>query len=107
MYNTHMSESDNLTPRQQSAAESIQEDEGLTGDLTDDQARALVRWAGTAAARAAAPGPSDDEAAALVGAVRRAARQAAHQAAPGQDIVALAEAALAEAAPPAGQAPAS
>ncbi len=104
-----MSDSTSLTPRQQRAAEYILEDEGLTGDLEDSQAQQLVNWAGDAAVRAAAPRQSDAQAEALVAAVRQAARRAARQAAEqGQNVVALAEAALAEFAPtvPGAQPPA-
>ncbi|MEI7770638.1 MAG: hypothetical protein WCI67_11640 [Chloroflexales bacterium] len=95
-----MSDSDSLTPRQRQAAERMLEDEGLAGDLEDPQAQRLVRWAGAAAVRAAAPQQSDERAAALVAAVRQAARRAARQAAEGGlDVIALAEAALAELAP--------
>ncbi|MBX0329446.1 hypothetical protein K2Z83_17380 [Oscillochloris sp. ZM17-4] len=95
-----MSDSDNLTPRQLRAAERFQEDEGLAGSLTDEPASQLVRWACEAAVRAAAPQYSDEQADAMLAAIRQATRQAARQAAAGgQDVIAVAQAALAMIAP--------
>jgi hypothetical protein len=98
-------ESDNLTPRQQRAAERILEDEGLTGGLVDEPASHLVRWASEAAVRAAATTFSDEQVNAALAAIRQAARQAARQAGADQDVVGLAQAALEQASPQLGAAP--
>ncbi len=61
------------TQRQQQAAERILEDPGLTNDLTDAQARPLIDWASSVAARIASDTTcSDDDVDMAVGAVRRA-----------------------------------
>jgi len=71
-----------LTERQQLAAERILEDEGLTGDLTDAQASALLEWASAEAAHIAADmAISDAEVEAAVTAIRRAVSQVATSAA--------------------------
>lgn len=94
-------QSDNLTPRQLRAAERLFEDEGLTGDLTDDAARAVLHWASEVAVHTSGPVYSDEQADAAFGAIRRAVRQAARQVSDGDgdDVVALAKTALAQLAP--------
>lgn len=68
-----MNEQHNLTERQQRAVEYIFEDERLTSDLTDDQARPLIAWATAQAATAAADlTRSDEEIDATLRAIRRA-----------------------------------
>jgi hypothetical protein len=94
---------DDLSERQRRAAEAILEDEGLTGDLTDEQARPLLDWASAEAARAAGSASrSDAELSADVARIRRAVREAARdvEAAPAQ----LVARAAALAAPPAPKA---
>ena len=67
-----------LSERQQSAAERIEEDEGLAGDLTDAPARALIDWArARAVAIASNAALSDEQVSEQVGALRRAARAVA------------------------------
>lgn len=89
--------------RQQRASERILEDEGLTGDLTDHQARPLIEWASSlATALAADPALSDAAVDAAVGAIRRAVLQVASAAPDEHDperLVALARAALQHIAP--------
>lgn len=90
-----------LTRRQERAAERMLEDEGLTGGLSDEPARALIAWAQQAALGAAAPPErTDEQVAALLQAIRRAARQAAATS-PGDPLLlaAAADRALAELAP--------
>lgn len=71
-----------LTDRQQLAAELILEDEGLTDDLPDAQASALLEWASAEVARIAADmAISDAEVEAAVMAIRRAVSQVATPAA--------------------------
>jgi hypothetical protein len=99
-----MSDSNTLSERAQQAAERLLEDEGLTGDLTDDQAQPLIAWASAAAARAADPAFSDEQLAASLAAIRKAVRQVARAAENEADparLRASAEAALAALAPPA------
>lgn len=95
-----MTNSDNLTPRQQRAAERILEDEGLAGSLSDEPASRLVGWASEEAIRAATDTASEGEMEARLADIRRAARQAARQASSGHDIVAIAQALLGQAASP-------
>jgi broad specificity phosphatase PhoE len=87
-----------LTLRQQRAAETILEDERLTSDLTDVQARPLTEWASQQAAAAAAnPWRSDDEVDTAISSIRRAVRWVAAVAADEFDperLVTLAEEAL-------------
>lgn len=94
-----MSDSASLTSRQQRAAERILEDEGLTGELSDGLAEYLIHWASDLAIHAAAPQYTDAQADAYIAAIRQAARRAARQAATGQDLIALAQAALTDLAP--------
>lgn len=69
-YNTH---DDSLAERQQRAIERILEDEGLTSDLSDDQARPLIAWARYQASLVAAdPAYSDEEVTAALRAIRKA-----------------------------------
>lgn len=102
---------DHLTARQQRASEYLLEDEGLTGDLVDDQARPLLDWATSQANLVAAdPARSDDEVQAMVKAIRRAVRHIASTAADEYDpqrLVALAAQKLVEEQtnPPAERAP--
>lgn len=78
------------TQRQQQAAERILEDAGLTGDLTDTQARPLIDWASSVAARIASDTTcSDDEVDMAVGAVRRAVLYVADAHADEQDVAQL------------------
>ncbi|MBP1467391.1 hypothetical protein EYB53_016885 [Candidatus Chloroploca sp. M-50] len=87
-----------LTPRQEMAAERLMEDEGLTGDLLDEQAAPLIRWATEAAVKVAAPEVSEEEEEAGLRAIAQAVRQVARSAGAERDparLVALAEAALA------------
>ncbi|NJN65794.1 MAG: hypothetical protein HC884_03305 [Chloroflexaceae bacterium] len=59
--------------RPQRAAERILDDERLTSDLTDDQARPLIEWASYQAALVASdPNRSDEDVDAAVTALRRA-----------------------------------
>jgi hypothetical protein len=89
--------------RQQRAAERILEDEGLTGDLTDQQARPLIEWASAKAASIAAdPARSDAEVHDAVSAVRRAVLGVAAAASPEHEatrLIALAEQHVAESLP--------
>ncbi len=84
--------------RQQAAVERIQEDERLTSDLTDDQARPLIEWACYQAAMAATNAELSDEAVEqAVSAIRRAIFQVASDAPNEHDpdqLVALAQQAL-------------
>lgn len=84
-----------LSERQQRAAERILEDEGLTGDLTDTQARPLIVWASQrAAAVAVDPARSDEDVSQTVTAIRRAVLRTASAAAAEQtaeELIALAE----------------
>lgn len=86
--------------RQQRAVERIVEDEGLTGDLTDDQARPLIDWASARVAQVAGdPAQSDADVAAWVTAVRQAVLHVASTASDEYDpqrLLALAEQALAQ-----------
>lgn len=67
-----------LTERQQRAAESIQENETLTSDLTDNQARTLLDWASYQAALIAGdPSRSDQAVDEAVKTIRRAVRHIA------------------------------
>jgi hypothetical protein len=94
---------EDLSERQRRAAEELLEDEGLTGDLTDEQARPLLDWASAEAARAAKdPSRSDEDLSADVARIRRAVREAARdaEAAPAE----LVARAAALAAPPAPKA---
>jgi hypothetical protein len=62
-----------LLARQQRASEYIQENERLTGDLSDKQARPLIEWASYQASTFAAdPTRSDDDLDTLLMALRRA-----------------------------------
>jgi hypothetical protein len=66
-------ESPALARRQQRAAEQLLDDERLTGDLTDTQARPLLEWATYQAALAAGdPACSDEEIDATIATIRRA-----------------------------------
>lgn len=88
--------------RQARAAERLLEDEGLTGDLTDDQAKPLLEWASAEAARAAAdPAKTEEELDEALRAIRRAVLKAAQEGASedGERLVARAEEALAPAPP--------
>jgi hypothetical protein len=84
--------------RQQEAVERIQEDERLTSDLTDDQARPLIEWASYQAAMAATNAALSDEAVAqAVSAIRRAIFRVSSDAPDEHDpdtLVALAQQAL-------------
>jgi hypothetical protein len=61
-----------LAARQQRASEYIQENERLTGDLADEQARPLIEWASYQASTFAAdPTRSDDDVDTLLMALRR------------------------------------
>lgn len=92
-----------MNERQQRAAERILEDEGLTGTLTDAQARPLIDWASAQAARVAAdPTRSDAEVDAALGALRQALLRVSSTAADAQDaerLVALAQQAFAQLVP--------
>jgi hypothetical protein len=87
-----------LTERQQRAAERILEDERLTRDLTDDQARPLVEWASTQAALVAADTTcSETELDDRIAAIRRAVVHVGRTAAGEHDaarLVALAQESL-------------
>ncbi len=70
-----------LLRRQQHAAERIQEDESLTADLTDTQARPVLRWAEQQATLIAAdPSRSDAEVDAMLDLLRRAIKRAGYDA---------------------------
>lgn len=94
--------------RQQQAAERIMEDAGLTGDLTDDQARPLIDWATNQASRIAGDAArSDAEVDVAIGAIRRAILQVAGVATAdhtGGQLVALAQQTLFQLAPDLGPA---
>ena len=77
-----MNEQQPLTKRQQRAVDYILEDERLTSDLTDNQARPLIAWATAQAATAAADQTrSDEEVDAALQAIRRALLRVASTAA--------------------------
>lgn len=84
--------------RQQRLIERVQEDERLRGDLEDTAAIALVQWASDQVARAAAdPARPDDEVETEVQSIRRAARTAANSGeGDPQQLIALANEALAK-----------
>jgi hypothetical protein len=89
-----------LEARQQRASEYFMENERLTRNLTDDQARPLITWASQQAASIAAnPARSDAEVEQALQAIRRAVLAVAHYAAHEHDstrLEALARAALAQ-----------
>jgi TorA maturation chaperone TorD len=87
-----------LTARQQRAIEYLMDNEGLTDNLTDDQAAPLLTWATAEAAAATAPGQPDEAADQALQAIRRAVLHAATQASGSHDadsLVLLAQQALA------------
>jgi hypothetical protein len=94
-----------LHARQQRASEYFLENERLTRNLTDDQARPLITWASQQAAWFAAdPARSDAEVEQALQAIRRAVLSVAQNAADEHDsarLEALAYAALAQQTPPA------
>jgi L-lactate utilization protein LutC len=90
--------------RQQRASEYFLENERLTRNLTDDQARPLIEWASQQAAwMAADPARSDADVEQVLQAIRRAVLTVAHTAAHEHDrarLEELARAALAQQMPP-------
>jgi hypothetical protein len=93
-----------LEARQRRASEYFLENERLTRDLTDDQARPLITWASQQAAQVAAdPAYSDAQVEQALQAIRRALRTAAQCATDEHDsarLEALARAALVQQTPP-------
>lgn len=91
---------EHMRARQQHASDYLLEDEGLTGELTDNQARPLLDWATLQASTLAAdPRYSDEEVTSLLKAIRRAIRHVVSTAADEFDtakLVALAEQKLGE-----------
>lgn len=87
-----------LAERQQRASEYFLEDERLTSDLTDDQARALLDWASYQASLAAGdPARSDEEMELMLRRIRSAVRYVARTLSDEHDpaaLVALAQQAL-------------
>jgi hypothetical protein len=91
---------DDMRERQQLAAERILEDEGLTGDLPDPQAQALIAWASAQAGAIAGDATrSDEQVSAAITELRRSVRAvAASGEADPQQLVAQAAASFAAAA---------
>jgi hypothetical protein len=80
------SDSSHITARQQRASEYFLENERLTRELTDDQARVLIDWASQQASAAAGdPARSDEALEGILQALRRAVRHVARSAADEHD----------------------
>ncbi len=96
----HMYSEEYLLRRQQAAADAIADAEGLTADLTDQQAAPVLSWATRQAAIIASDASlSDAEVEAMVALVRRAVRRAGYAAIgtqPAEQIIGTAQRALRE-----------
>jgi hypothetical protein len=80
------SDNSHITARQQRASEYFLENERLTRELTDDQARVLIDWASQQASTAAGdPARSDEALEEVLQALRRAVRHVARSAADEHD----------------------